>query len=49
MIVAREIQVRWVRSDKRARFQELLQARHYLGALPKIEETLWYVASWCHE
>ncbi len=29
-----------------ARFQQLMQAHHYLGALPKIGETLWYVASW---
>jgi hypothetical protein len=23
-----------------------MQAHHYLGALPKIGETLWYVATW---
>lgn len=26
-------------------FQELMQAHHYLGALPKIGHTLWYVAT----
>ena len=29
-----------------ARYQELMRRHHYLGALPKISETLWYVASW---
>ncbi len=28
------------------RYQELLRAHHFLGALPKIGETLWYVAHW---
>jgi hypothetical protein len=28
-----------------ARFRELLDAHHYLGSLPKIGETLWYVAT----
>jgi hypothetical protein len=27
------------------RFQSLMQKHHYLGALPKISETLWYVAT----
>jgi len=27
------------------RFQQLMQEHHYLGALPKISETLWYVAT----
>lgn len=26
-----------------------MQAHHYLGALPKIGETRWYVASWHHQ
>lgn len=29
-----------------ARFQALMAAHHYLGALPKIGHTLWYVATW---
>ena len=29
-----------------ARFLSVMQAHHYLGALPKIGHTLWYVASW---
>lgn len=28
------------------RFKGLMQAHHYLGWLPKIGQTLWYVASW---
>ena len=27
-------------------YQELMQEHHYLGSLPKISETLWYVAAW---
>jgi hypothetical protein len=30
-------------------FQHLMQQHHYLGALPKIGETLWYIASWHHD
>jgi len=41
----REIVVRPVGSDDEPRYQELLGQHHYLGALPKISETLWYVAS----
>jgi len=28
------------------RYQELMQEHHYLGRLPKISETLWYIALW---
>ena len=42
----KEIQVRPVERDEQARYQALMQAHHYLGALPKISETLWYVAIW---
>jgi len=42
----REITVQPVAAADEARFQALLQAHHYLGALPKIGHTLWYVASW---
>jgi hypothetical protein len=41
-----EILVRTVRAAEERRYQELLQQHHYLGALPKISETLWYVATW---
>jgi hypothetical protein len=40
-----QIVVRPVRPSEAQRFQELMQAHHYLGALPKISETLWYVAT----
>ena len=41
-----EVVVRPVRCWEEARYQELMRQHHYLGALPKISETLWYVASW---
>jgi hypothetical protein len=40
-----EVLVRPVRKSEEHRFQELMQQYHYLGALPKISETLWYVAT----
>ena len=42
----REIVVQTVQPGEEGRFQRLMQAHHYLGALPKIGETLWYVATW---
>ena len=27
-------------------YQELMEHHHYLGALPRIGETLWYVGLW---
>ena len=43
-----QIVVRPVDVSEQARFQHLMQSHHYLGALPKIGNTLWYVATW-HE
>jgi hypothetical protein len=31
------------------RYQYLMQSHHYLGALPKIGNTIWYVATWNDE
>lgn len=45
----REILVRPVRSSEERRYQDLMRQHHYLGALPKIGETLWYVATWRDE
>jgi len=45
----REILVRPVRSSEERRYQDLMHHHHYLGALPKIGETLWYVAAWRNE
>ena len=39
------ISVRLVGRSEEARYRELLDAHHYLGSLPKIGETLWYVAT----
>ncbi|MCF6179076.1 MAG: DUF4338 domain-containing protein [Geopsychrobacter sp.] len=41
----KEIQVRPVVSSEEIRYRELMQSYHYLGDLPKISETLWYVAT----
>src|SRR5271165_301764 len=42
----REMVVRLVHSSEQPRYQELMREHHYLGELPKIGETLWYVATW---
>lgn len=41
-----ELVVRPIQRCEEARYQTLMQTHHYLGALPKIGETLWYVATW---
>ena len=41
-----EIIVRPVRSSEEYLFQKLIQAYHYLGAIPKIGNTIWYVATY---
>ena len=40
-----QINVRPVRALEEKSFQRLMQEHHYLGALSKIGETLWYVAT----
>ena len=40
-----KVLVRPVRALEQQRFKKLMQKHHYLGALPKISETLWYVAT----
>ena len=42
----REVIVQPVAAPEEARFQALMGTHHYLGALPKIGHTLWYVATW---
>jgi hypothetical protein len=41
-----EIVVRPVYLSEESHYQDLMRQHHYLGALPKIGETLWYVAAW---
>ena len=41
-----DIQVRPVERSEEGRYQEQMARRHYLGALAKIGETVWYVAIW---
>ena len=45
----REIIILPVPPSEETRFQALMNAHHYLGALPKIGHTLWYVASYRDE
>ncbi len=40
-----EVLVRPVHALEEQRFQQLMQEHHYLGALRKISETLWYVTT----
>ena len=41
-----DIQVRPVERSEETRYQDQMAQHHYLGDLPKIGETLWYVATW---
>ncbi|MSP97515.1 MAG: ISAs1 family transposase, partial [Betaproteobacteria bacterium] len=41
-----EIHVRPVERSEEGRYQEQMARHHYLGELPKIGETVWYVATW---
>jgi Domain of unknown function (DUF4338) len=40
-----ELAVRPVRPFEELRYRKLMEEHHYLGVLPKIGETLWYVVS----
>jgi Domain of unknown function (DUF4338) len=44
-----ELRVRPVERSEEQRHRQLMAAHHYLGFLPKIGETLWYVATYCNE
>jgi len=45
----RKILVRPVCPSEEQRYQELMQEHHYLGSLPKIGETIRYIAIWHDE
>ena len=45
-VILNNLLVRPIERAEEPRYQQLMQAHHYLGALPKIGETLWYVATW---
>ena len=49
MLNLSEVLVRPVRQFEEQRFQQLMQEHHYLGALPKISEALWYVATFADQ
>ena len=42
----KEVRLHPVQNGEEQHYQALMQRHHYLGALPKIGETLWYVATW---
>src|SRR5712691_1898903 len=44
--VLAEVRVRPVERSEEAQYQEQMARHHYLGALGKIGETVWYVATW---
>lgn len=44
-----EITLQLILPSEQKRFQSLMEAHHYLGALPKIGHTLWYVACYKNE
>jgi hypothetical protein len=44
-----KILLRSVGKFEEKRFQQLMQQLHYLGALPKISETLRYVATYAEQ
>ena len=41
-----ELKVRPVERSEEAHYQEQMARHHYLGELPKIGETVWYIATW---
>ena len=43
------LHVRPLERREEGREQQQMAAHHYLGALPKIGETIWYVATWQDE
>jgi len=49
LLKLQEVTVRPVLKLEERKFQQLMAEHHYLGALPKIGETLWYVATWQNE
>ena len=49
MLNLSKLLVQAVRSLEEQRFQQLMKEHHYLGALPKISETLWYVATFADQ
>jgi hypothetical protein len=45
MLNISQVAVRPVELQEESTFQELMEQHHYLGALPKIGNTIWYVAT----
>ncbi|WP_332468479.1 Druantia anti-phage system protein DruA [Desulfogranum marinum] len=49
MLDLSQVVVRPVQHAEESRFQKLMGSHHYLGALPKIGNTIWYIATWHDE
>ena len=47
--VLREVVVRPIEPSETARYQAHLSSHHSLGALPRIGDSVWYVATWRDE
>ena len=45
----KQVIVRPVHQSEEKRYQYLMQEYHYLGSLPKISETIWYIATCLNE
>ena len=43
-MLSKNIVIRPVKKSEESRYKELMQKHHYLGFMPKISETMWYVA-----
>jgi len=48
-MILKNVQVRPIRGHEEIRYKSLMEKYHYLGALPKIGETLWYIAAYDNE
>ena len=45
----KRIKVRPIYKEEEGRYRELMQKHHYLGWLPKIGNTIWYIATYQNE
>ena len=41
-----QISVRPIFKQEESKYWQLMETHHYLGAIPRIGETLWYVATY---
>jgi hypothetical protein len=48
-VSVKQVQVRLILKEEEKRYRYLMQTHHYLGFVPKMGETLWYVATMDHK